>query len=73
MQTAALAFLGFVVLERLGELALARWNTARLLERWATEVGAAHYPAMVAVHSAWVACLLILSHDRTVMPGWLAL
>ncbi|WP_281824725.1 isoprenylcysteine carboxyl methyltransferase family protein [Jannaschia rubra] len=66
------AFLLFIVLQRLAELALARRNTARLLARGAREVAAAHYPFMVAMHGAWVASLVIFGHDATIRPGWLA-
>src|SRR5262249_28875265 len=50
---------GLVVLERLLELALSRRNTARLLARGAHEVGAGHYPLIVAVHIAWIASLWV--------------
>jgi methyltransferase len=52
--------LGLVTLQRLGELVLARRNTARLLERGGREVGAAHYPLIVALHAAWLIGLWIL-------------
>ncbi len=66
METATLLFLGFVVLQRLGELIVARINTSRLLERGAYEVGADHYPVMVAMHGAWIACLLVFGYDESV-------
>ena len=72
MEIATLLFLGFIVLQRLGELALARVNTARLLANGAYEVGASHYPVMVAMHSAWIAGLVVFGHDETVRYGWLA-
>jgi methyltransferase len=52
--------LGLVTLQRLGELVLARRNTARLLARGAHEVGAGHYPLIVALHAAWLIGLWIL-------------
>lgn len=52
-----IAILGFVTLQRLGELALARSNTAALLARGAREVAPGHYPLIVAVHVAWLGCL----------------
>jgi len=73
METATALFLGFIIVQRLSELAIAKRNTARLLARGAHEVGAAHYPVMVAMHSAWIACLLILGYDERVAFGWLAL
>jgi methyltransferase len=72
METATLFFLGFIIVQRLSELVIAKRNTARLLAKGAYEVGAAHYPVMVAMHSAWIACLLIFGYDETVALGWLA-
>ncbi|HYC77935.1 MAG TPA: isoprenylcysteine carboxylmethyltransferase family protein [Planctomycetota bacterium] len=47
------------VAQRLAELALAARNRRRLLARGAVEVGASHYPAMVALHAGWLAgCVL---------------
>jgi len=72
METATLLFLGIIIVQRLSELVIAKRNTARLLAKGAYEVGAAHYPVMVAMHSAWIACLLIFGYDETVALGWLA-
>ena len=72
MDTGAVIFLGFIILQRLSELAIARHNTVRLLAKGAHEVGAAHYPAMVTMHSAWIVCLVIFGHDEQVAFGWLA-
>lgn len=55
--TLAPLVLGFVTLQRLGELVLARHNTAALRAQGAYEAGASHYPAMVAMHAAWLASL----------------
>ncbi|UWQ95651.1 hypothetical protein K3728_18675 [Rhodobacteraceae bacterium M385] len=70
--TATYLFLGFIILQRLSELFIAKRNTARLLARGAYEVGAAHYPAMVAMHSAWIVCLVVFGYDNSVAYGWLA-
>lgn len=70
--TAAAIFLAFIVGQRLVELAVARRNTARLMARGAREEGAAHYPYMVALHSAWVTALVLLGWDEPVHLGWLA-
>lgn len=43
-----------VMAQRFGELVLARRNTRRLLAEGAHEVGAAHYPLIVALHAAWL-------------------
>ena len=65
--------LALVTLQRLGELWLARRNTARLLARGAYEVGASHYPLIVLVHALWLAALWWLAPYRAVAPLWLAL
>jgi methyltransferase len=46
-----------VALQRLLELVLSRRNTARLLAAGAQEVGANHYPLIVALHVGWLAAL----------------
>jgi methyltransferase len=46
-----------VALERLAELVISRRNTTRLLKRGACELGAGHYPFIVAVHVSWIAAL----------------
>lgn len=72
IQTGAALFLGFIILQRLSELVIARRNTARLLEKGAYEVGVAHYPVMVAMHSTWIACLVIFGYAAPLGFGWLA-
>ena len=57
----AIAILGFVTLQRLAELPLARRNTVKLLKNGAFEVGANHYPLIVALHAAWLATLWIIA------------
>ena len=47
--TGAIVLLALVTAQRLGELVLARRNTARLLAQGGVEHGAAHYPAIVAL------------------------
>jgi methyltransferase len=53
--------LGLVTLQRLAELVIARRNTRRLLAEGGYEVGAAHYPLIVAVHALWLATLWYLA------------
>ncbi|MGE4064070.1 MAG: isoprenylcysteine carboxyl methyltransferase family protein [Rhodospirillaceae bacterium] len=53
----AYAILGLVAGQRLGELAIARRNTRALKRHGAIEVGAAHYPFIVALHTAWLLTL----------------
>lgn len=66
------AFLVAVVaLQRLAELLLARWNTHRLLAAGGVEYGRAHYPLMVALHTAWLLGLWWFGRNRSVDPLWL--
>ena len=71
--TGAILFLGFIIVQRLSELVIAKRNTAQLMAKGAYEVGAGHYPVMVAMHSAWIVCLVVFGWDQPVALGWLAL
>lgn len=62
----------FLIVQRLAELGLAQWNTARLRVGGGVEFGASHYPLMVALHAAWLLGLWMLGHDHPVDPLWLA-
>lgn len=68
----ALVFVAFLVLQRGGELIVARRNTRRLLARGAVEHGAAHYPLIVALHATWLLAIAVLGWSNPVSPGWLA-
>ena len=68
----SLLLLGFVTLQRLAELLIARRNTRALMARGAREAGAAHYPVMVALHLAWLGGLWLLALGHQVQVGWLA-
>ncbi|CAM4171992.1 hypothetical protein [Palleronia rufa] len=68
MTTGAALFLGFLVLQRLSELVIARRNTARLLAAGAREVAPGHYPVIVAMHTAWILCLMLFGYDESVRP-----
>lgn len=63
MSWAAVAILGFVTLQRLGELWLSNRNMRWLIARGGREVGASHYPVLVAVHVLWLAALWWLASD----------
>ncbi len=65
-------FLTFVIVQRLAELAIARRNTARLLARGAVEHGAGHYPAIVALHTAWIGAMVVWGWDEPLRLPWLA-
>ena len=56
----AYVILALVVLQRLGELVLARRNTSALLARGAVEIGAKHYPLIVLLHATWLAAVILL-------------
>ena len=73
MNWLAVAILLFVTFQRLAELIVDRINTRRLLDRGATEHGAAHYPVIVALHAAWLLSLWLLAPARDIDPFWLAL
>ncbi len=60
----AALILGLVTAQRLGELVLARRNTRRLLAQGGYEVGAAHYPLIVAMHAAWLVGLWYIAVAR---------
>ncbi|WP_295524673.1 isoprenylcysteine carboxylmethyltransferase family protein [Novosphingobium sp. Chol11] len=49
--------MALVTLQRLGELIIANRNTRDLRARGAIEFGRGHYPAMVAMHGAWLVAL----------------
>jgi methyltransferase len=65
--------LGFVTLQRLIELPMARANTERLLAMGGHEVAARHYPLIVALHAAWLASLWLFALHRPVNIGLLVL
>ncbi|MFI2752292.1 isoprenylcysteine carboxyl methyltransferase family protein [Cellulomonas sp. P22] len=63
---------GAVAVERLVELVVARRHAAWALARGGVELGAGHYPAMVALHTGLlVACVVeVLGLDRPFVPAW---
>lgn len=60
------AIMVFVTLQRLAELVIAARNTRALKERGAVEIGASHYPVMVALHAAWLVTLWLSVGGRPV-------
>jgi methyltransferase len=58
--------LALVTLQRLGELVLARRNTRELMARGAVEIGASHYPLIVAVHALWLIALWVYGRNQEV-------
>ena len=69
----AVAFLAFVIVQRLIELVIAKRNTARLLAKGAREHGAEHYPFIVALHTAWIIAMVVLGYDEPVNLVFLAI
>jgi methyltransferase len=72
MSLAAFVILAYVTAGRLLELVIARTNTRRLLEQGGQEVAPGHYPAIVAMHTAWLVGLWFLAGDRPVAWAWVA-
>lgn len=68
----SILLLAAVTLERLGELWLAASNTRALMARGAIEVAAAHYPAIVILHAAWLVGLWLLAWNAPIQWGWVA-
>jgi methyltransferase len=58
--------LALVTLQRIGELVLSRYNTAKLRALGAIEIGAGHYPFVVSVHAAWLLALWLWGRDQDV-------
>lgn len=63
------AVLVFVLLQRGGELLLARANTRRLLQLGAVEIDRGGYKWLVLLHAAWLATLFATVPAATV-PNW---
>jgi len=57
---------------RVAELAHSHRNRARLLARGGYEVGAGHYPLIVALHVAWLAAVF-LGVPAAAQPNWMLL
>lgn len=49
--------LAFVIAQRLGELALARANTKRLMAQGGREAGRGHYPLFILLHASWLVAI----------------
>lgn len=49
-----------VAAQRLGELWLSRRNARRLLAEGGQEIGAEHYPVLIAVHVGWLAAIFFI-------------
>lgn len=67
----AYVVIGLVAAQRLAELLLARRNTTALKARGAVEIGAGHYPLIVALHAGWLAAIVVFLPDPAAVSGWL--
>jgi methyltransferase len=67
--------LSLVTLQRLGELFLARRNTAGLLEQGGVEKSPGHYPLIMGLHALWLVGLWYYTLTLGLTPslGWLAI
>jgi methyltransferase len=63
----SILILTLVTAQRVGELFYARHNTQRLIARGGREFGAVHYPAIVALHAAWLIGLWYFAWDKEVV------
>lgn len=70
---APIIILALVTLLRLGELILARRNTAALLARGAFEASPGHYPWIVTLHASWLAALWWLAPAQPTSWPWIGL
>jgi methyltransferase len=61
-----------LIVQRLGELVFAQFNTNRLRAMGGVEFGATHYPLMIVLHASWLIGLWMLGKDRPVVAFWLA-
>lgn len=66
----ALLLLAFVTVQRLAELAWGRANERRLRAMGAVEIGRAHYPLIVLLHTAWIVWLWLRGWDRPLVLFW---
>lgn len=62
----SLLLLWFVTAQRVAELVLAQYNTRNLMLRGALELGRAHYPYMIMLHTAWLIGLWWFGHAQPV-------
>ncbi|WP_144510869.1 isoprenylcysteine carboxyl methyltransferase family protein [Bacillus sp. FJAT-22090] len=63
-------FISLVIIQRITEVFIAKRNEKKMLAQGAYEVGASHYPYMVALHISFFVCLIaeVLFFDRSISP-----
>ena len=64
--------LGYVIIQRLAELAYANANTRRLLAEGGREYGAKHYPLFIVLHGGWLISIALFGEPLTI-PNMLLL
>ena len=67
--TFTIVVLALVTLQRLGELVLARRNTARLMEQGGVEMSPAHYPLITGLHALWLVGLWYFTLSSALYPA----
>ena len=65
----ALVIIGLIALQRLGEVFYSDRNTRDLLARGAVEIGARHYPFVIALHVAWLIAIVVFL-PKPVVINW---
>jgi methyltransferase len=63
----------YLTLQRLLELVIAQRNTRKLMARGAYEVGATHYPVMIAFHATWLVTLWGFGWNHMARPEFVLL
>ena len=66
-------FIVLVILQRLVEVVIAKRNEKIMLSKGAYEVGASHYPYMIAMHVSFFICLIaeVVIFNRGISPLFL--
>ncbi|SHF91379.1 methyltransferase [Kaistia soli DSM 19436] len=64
--------LGFVVIQRIIELAWSERNRRALMLRRGREIGAGHYPLFILLHGAWIGAMLLFVQPGIPVP-WILL
>ncbi|MFO1185777.1 MAG: isoprenylcysteine carboxylmethyltransferase family protein [Bauldia sp.] len=73
MSPAAIVILGLVSVQRLAEVVYAEANMRRLVAAGGIEFGRAHYPWMIALHTAWLVGLWLLADRQPIVWAFVAL
>lgn len=68
-------FVGFIIVQRLVELAIAKRNERWILDKGGIEYGQGHYPAMVLIHAAFFVVYIyeVVTLGKSLSDYWPAL